>query len=82
MPSVIYPSSPLYERYDADGNFLKHGVTQDMQTRYSKAELAGGELVETARGPRWEMLKLERELVETRPGPLNREPWRGTRAGR
>ena len=69
----------LYERYDAEGNFLKHGITQDLGKRYSQKELNGGYLIETASGPRREMLKLERELVETNPGPLNKEPWAGAR---
>jgi hypothetical protein len=67
----------LYELYDAKGNFLKHGISQDPARRYTQAELNGGYLVEVGRGPRSEMLKLERELVETNPGPLNREPWAG-----
>ncbi|MBZ0154544.1 MAG: hypothetical protein K8J09_23695 [Planctomycetes bacterium] len=69
----------LYERFDADGNFLKHGVTQDLSTRYTLSELDGGYLISTQRGPRSEMLKVERNLVETNPGPLNREPWAGKR---
>ncbi len=69
----------LYEMYDADGNFLKHGISQDPASRYSRPELRGGFLVETESGPRKAMLKRERELVETNPGPLNREPWAGRR---
>jgi hypothetical protein len=69
----------LYERYDAEGKFLKHGISQDPAKRYSKAELAGGYLIETQRGPRVEILAIERELVETNPGPLNKEPWAGKR---
>lgn len=67
----------LYKRYDKDGNFEKHGVTQDPDTRYSKKEIDGGRLVESERGPRRDMLKKERERVESDPGPLNREPWAG-----
>jgi hypothetical protein len=69
----------LYERYDSDGNFLKHGISQDPGRRYTQAELDGGYLIETRTGPRREILRLERELVETNPGPLNREPWAGRR---
>lgn len=69
----------LYERYDADGNFLKHGISQDPAKRYTKPELNGGQLVETQRGSRSEMLKVERDLVETSPDPLNKEPWAGKR---
>lgn len=67
----------LYERYDVDGNFLKYGVTQDLRTRYTDEELAGGYLLRTARGPRRLMLKQERELAETNAGPRNFEPWAG-----
>ena len=69
----------LYERYDAEGNFLKHGISQDPASRYTQAEVNGGYLIETKRGPRSEILKIERDLVETNPGPLNREPWAGKR---
>lgn len=72
----------LYARYDEEGNFLKWGITQDMNTRYSRAELAGGRLVPEASGPRREILRQERELVETCPGPLNCEPWAGIRQQR
>jgi hypothetical protein len=34
----------LYARYDADGNFLKYGITQDLNGRYTQGELAGGYL--------------------------------------
>jgi hypothetical protein len=69
----------LYARYDGDGNFMKWGVTQDLTKRYSKAELAGGNLQKVASGPRKEMLARERELVETQPGPMNKERWAGKR---
>jgi hypothetical protein len=69
----------LYERYDADGNFLKHGISQDPARRYTQAELDGGYLIPKQIGPRSEILKIERDLVETNPGPLNKEPWAGRR---
>jgi Pretoxin HINT domain len=71
----------LYERYDADGNFLKYGITQNLKTRYTRKQLNGGWLEEVTSGPRSEMLKMERDLVERTPGPLNREPWAGSRLG-
>jgi RHS repeat-associated protein len=71
----------LYERYDAEGNFQKHGISQDPSKRYTQKELDGGYVVETQTGPRREMLKVERDVVETNPGPLNREPWAGSRKG-
>jgi hypothetical protein len=71
----------LYEKYDRDGNFRKHGVTkhEDPAKRYTSKEIAGGKVVRTDRGPRSEMIKKERDLVERNPGPDNREPWAGKR---
>lgn len=73
----------LYEKYDKDGNFLKHGVTkhEDPSKRYTSREIDGGRIVRTDRGPRSEMIRKERDLVETNPGPANREPWAGRRRG-
>lgn len=73
----------LYEKYDKDGNFQKHGVTknEDPTKRYTKKQIDGGEVRPVERGPRSEMLKKERERVETKPGPDNREPWAGKRTG-
>jgi RHS repeat-associated protein len=67
----------LYEKHDANGNFEKHGVSQDASKRYSKKEVNGGTVKVTERGPRKEMLKKERQKVETNPGPKNKEPWAG-----
>jgi hypothetical protein len=39
--------------------------------------LNGGEAKVVERGPRKEMLKKERQKVETNPGPKNKEPWAG-----
>ena len=44
-------------------------------------ELKGGHLVETQIGPRKEILKTERDLVERLPGPQHRERWAGKRLG-
>ena len=38
-------------------------------------------LIETQTGPRKEILKIERDLVERMPGPQNRERWAGKRLG-
>ena len=70
----------LYQRFDSQGNFLKWGITQDLATRYSVGTLDGGFLIQYSSGPRRQMLLLERELVETQPGPLNFEPWAGARS--
>ena len=69
----------IYEKYDKDGNFLKYGVTQDLKRRYTKEELAGGRLHPIGVGPRRKMLEKERDLVERKPGPDNKEPWAGKR---
>ena len=71
----------VYGKYAADGTFRKWGLTQNLAKRYSKAQLRGGWLDEVANGPRAEMLKVERNLVETRPGQDNLERWAGKRAG-
>jgi hypothetical protein len=71
----------LYEKYDKDGNFQKHGVTkhEDPSKRYTSKEIDGGTVVAGESGPRREMILKEREKVETNPGPDNREPWAGRR---
>ena len=52
------------------GKHLKYGVTKNPATRYTSEELAGGKLRPLAKGPREEMLSLERKLHETLPvGP-------------
>lgn len=69
----------LYELYTDEGQFLKWGISQDMNTRYSGAFMADKRIFEHATGKRGDILRLEREMVETRPGPLNLEPWAGKR---
>jgi RHS repeat-associated protein len=70
----------LYGRFDVEGSFEKWGITQDLATRYTKSELAGGQLTRMTSGPRNQMLRIERWLVETSPGPLNHESWAGKAA--
>ena len=72
----------LYEKYDKEGNFQKHGITkhEDPAKRYTKKQIDGGEVRPIERGPRSEMVKKERGRVETKPGPDNREPWAGKRS--
>jgi hypothetical protein len=76
-------AATLYEKYDKDGNFLKHGITkhENPAKRYTSKQIDGGTVVRTDRGPRSEMIKKERDLVERSPGPHNREPWAGKRLG-
>jgi RHS repeat-associated protein len=69
----------LYGLYEEAGEFLKWGVTQDMSKRYTKSFVKGKYMDEVMSGSRAEMLKVERNMVEINPGPLNREPWAGKR---
>ncbi len=70
-----------YIKVDREDNLLKHGVTrhEDPRKRYTSKQIGEGDVHPIERGPRKEMLKKERELVETNPGPQNREPWAGKR---
>ena len=89
LPSAKTPHGNLvddrpatrYQKLDKERNLLKHGVTkhEDPTKRYSKKQIGEGRVEPIERGPRREMLKKERELVETNPGPENREPWAGKR---
>jgi len=74
-------TAQLYGLYNQDGTFLKWGISQNVAKRYSQSFMANKYLDPIANGPRSDMLGLERNLVETRPGPLNREPWAGSRTG-
>jgi hypothetical protein len=69
----------LYEKYDANGNLEKHGVSQDASKRYSKKEVGNGRVKVVDQGPRNEMLAKERQKVETNAGPKNKEPWANKR---
>lgn len=68
----------LYEKVDADGNFLKWGITQDMGARelqYIGRGERGIQLFEHANGARADMARMERFLEHTQPGPQNLQPW-------
>jgi RHS repeat-associated protein len=69
----------LYKKVDKDGNFLKWGVSKDARTRYTRKQLDGGDAIVVDTGTRKEIIKKERDLVETNPGPENRERWAGKR---
>ena len=71
----------LYRLVDDEGQFLKWGITQDMAKRYPKWFMEGKKMFKFAEGSRADMLRLERDLVETMPGSLNHERWAGIRAG-
>ncbi len=60
----------LYQKVGAAGQHLKFGITKNPLTRYTQAQMNGGRLRILARGPRQEMLALERQLHKTLPiGP-------------
>jgi RHS repeat-associated protein len=60
----------LYQKLGPLGEHLKYGITKNLGSRYTAAELGGGRLRILARGARQEMLRLERELHSTLPiGP-------------
>jgi len=64
----------LYQKLGQSGEHLKYGITVDPVTRYTAQELAGGKLIILNKGPRDEMLKLERNLHKTMPlGPEERQ---------
>jgi hypothetical protein len=69
----------LYGRYDEHHNLQKWGISQNPDKRYTRPQLGTDELKPMATGSRSEMLKMERDLVETNPGPMNHEPWAGAR---
>lgn len=71
----------LYVKVDEKKELLKHGITkhEDPRKRYTRKEIGDGDVIRVDRGPRREMVKKERELVETTPGPDNHEPWAGKR---
>ena len=66
-------------KFNKEGDFQKWGISPDASKRYTDKQLSGGrvEVIET--GTRKEMLKKERNLVETKPGPQNLEKWAGKR---
>ena len=71
----------LYRLADDSGNLLKWGVTSraDPTRRYSKSYMSDKRMDVEDTGTRSEMLDRERGLVETDPGPLNKEPWAGSK---
>ena len=72
----------LYGLYDKESNqLLKWGISQNPATRYSKSFMLDKRIEEITSGSRSEMLQMERNFVETQPGPLNYEPWAGSQAG-
>ena len=64
---VLVHNTYLYQKLAADGTHLKYGVTVNLATRYTKAELAGGRLKVLASGANKDILRLERNLHSTMP---------------
>lgn len=64
----------LYELSLKDGTFLKNGVTQNLDTRYTKSFMKDKNIDRVAKGLRADMLALERQITIANPGPLNLEP--------
>lgn len=71
----------LYELFTKAGNFLKHGISQDPNKRYSQRFMQDKDIVVTQSGSRADMLAAERAKVINNPGPLNREPWAVKKSG-
>lgn len=64
-----------------ENGLLKWGVSQDPKNRHMKEYMVPKVMTIVTLGSRREMLDAERELVETLPGRINREPWAGIRMG-
>jgi RHS repeat-associated protein len=71
----------LYRLENDVGGFLKWGVSQDPFTRYPGAFIRDKVIIPLKSGPRRIIISVERDLVERLPGPLNFEPWAGSRSG-
>ncbi len=69
----------IYIKRDAEGNRLKTGISQKADDRYSSAEIDRGRVDVIGNRPRDKAAKLERFMVERKPGPDNNEWWAGKR---
>jgi RHS repeat-associated protein len=71
----------LYKLETTEGQYLKTGVTSKVvpEKRYSNKFMEDKRMFGIDKGTRFDMLQEERKIVETNPGPLNREPWAGKR---
>ncbi|WP_307853991.1 polymorphic toxin-type HINT domain-containing protein [Nocardioides palaemonis] len=69
----------LYRLDDANGNLLKWGVTSrpNARRRYTETFLRDKQFTPITVGPRSQMIRIERWMVEHHRGPLNRESWAG-----
>ncbi|HVI47541.1 MAG TPA: DUF6531 domain-containing protein [Chitinophaga sp.] len=74
----------LYGLFDDKGTFQKWGITNEVKSphnRYGNSIPEGWDVRPYKKGNRSDMLDLERELAEKRPGPLNHESWAGAKKG-
>ena len=69
----------IYQKYDAEGNYLKTGISQNANTRYTDAEIDGGRIRVIGERPRNKAVQIERNITERHPGPDNKESWAGKR---
>jgi RHS repeat-associated protein len=71
----------LYELSSEDGKYLKTGITSKAkpENRYTKEFMSDKKMKILDQGSRGDMLKKERHIVEHNPGPLNFEPWAGSK---
>ncbi|WP_201511870.1 hypothetical protein [Psychrobacter alimentarius] len=69
----------IYQKYDAEGNYLKTGISQNANTRYTDAEIDGGRIRVIGERPRNKAVQIERNITERNPGPDNKESWAGKR---
>lgn len=70
----------LYVLEDANGGYLKTGITQDPAGRYSARDMAamGADRMRVlTSGSRSDMLDLEKWIVQRWPGPFNKESHAG-----
>lgn len=69
----------LYRLETTSGDYLKTGITskENPLKRYTNKFMEGKQMIRLDKGSRVDMLKQERSIVESNPGPLNRESWTG-----
>ncbi|HEY0959731.1 MAG TPA: LysM peptidoglycan-binding domain-containing protein [Novosphingobium sp.] len=65
----------LYELQTKDGQFLKYGISVNPDTRYSNSFMKDKDIFRITSGTRADMMAIERQMVISNPGPLNKEPW-------
>ncbi|WP_164828145.1 RHS repeat-associated core domain-containing protein, partial [Paenibacillus ehimensis] len=74
----------LYALYNESDEFQKWGITnevKDLKKRYGNTIPSTWSMDPIDSGARDEILNLERELAEKRPGSLNKESWAGSKLG-